>query len=248
MALKGLPGKVAIVTGAAQGIGAATVDRLLEEDCKVVAVDLKVDGLERLHGRPDVAIVQADISALQDCARAAAFAIERFGAIHCLAHCAGIFAAVNPVAEMDVEAFDRVFAVNVRGTMLMMRAVLPHMIEQKAGGSIVCVSSVSAFRGGAGRAAYGASKRAVLGIVAAAALENGEHGIRVNSVAPGSIDTPMMRGSGALRETIMRNQLATPLRRIGQPEEIAASIVWLLSDEASFVTGATLLSDGGLLI
>lgn len=248
MPLKGLPSRVAIVTGAAQGIGAATVERLLTESCKVVATDLQGEGLERFRNHPGVALAQADISTPEGCASVAAVAIETFGAIHYLAHCAGVFSAVKPVAEMDIEAFDRLFAVNVRGTMLMMRETLPRMIDQKAGGAIVCVSSVSAFRGGAGRAAYGASKRAVLGLVASAAIENGEHGVRVNAIAPGSIDTPMMRGSGALRETIMKNQLATPLRRIGEPNEIAAAIAWLLSDEASFVTGATLLADGGLLI
>ena len=244
MSLKGLSGKVAIVTGAAQGIGAATVERLLAEGCRVVAVDLRP--AERAG--EDVISVAADIANPDDCERAAALAVERFGSVDLLAHSAGIFSAVAPVASMDIEAFDRLMAVNVRGTMLMMRAVLPRMIAQGRGGAIVCLASVSATKAGAGRAAYGASKRAVLGLCASAAIENGPHGIRVNAVAPGSTDTPMMRGSGALRESIMANQRATPLQRIGEPSEIASAIAWLLSDESSFVTGSVITADGGFLI
>jgi len=247
MALRGLKGRVAIVTGAAQGIGASTVARLCEEGCHVVAVDRNAEGLAAFSGRSDVATVAADISNPEDCERCIAVATQTFGAVHYLAHCAAIFSAVHPVAEMDIDAFDRLFAVNVRGTMLMMRAALPPMIAQQ-GGAIVLVSSVSAFRTGVGRAAYAASKRAVLGLAAAAAVENGPNGIRVNSVAPGATDTPMMRGTGELKEQVMTNQLATPLRRLGQPEEIASAIAWLLSDEASLVTGAVVLADGGLLI
>ena len=248
MSLRGLAGKVIVVTGAGQGIGAAALDRLVEENCRVVAVDLKPDGLLRHVGAASVAKVEADISRPEDCARVASVAMERFGAIDGLAHSAAIFGAVAPIAEMDIEAFDRLMAINVRGPMLMMRAVLPAMIRQGRGGSIVCLASVSSFRTGAGRAAYAASKRAVLGLVAAAAVENGPNGIRVNAVAPGSTDTPMMRGSGALRESIMANQLGTPLRRMGTPEEIAAAIAWLLSEESSFVTGDCLVADGGFLI
>lgn len=248
MPLRGLSDKVVVVTGAGQGIGASTVDRLLAEGCRIIAADLKPDGLSRFSDRPSIAAVEADISRPEDCARIAAAAIDRFGAIDGLVHSAGVFGAVAPVAEMDIDAFDRVIAVNVRGAMLMMRAVLPAMIGRGEGGSIVCLASVTSFRTGAGRAAYAASKRAVLGLVAAAAVENGPHRIRVNSVAPGSTDTPMMRGSGALRDSIMASQLGTPLRRIGQPEEIASAIVWLLSEESSFVTGACLLADGGFLI
>lgn len=248
MSLKGLENRVAAVTGAAQGIGAAVVARLRDEGCKVVAIDRNAEGLAAYSGQPGVVCAEADISQAEDCERCIALACREFGAIHYLAHCAAVFSAVHPVAEMDVAAFDRLFAVNVRGTMLMMRAALPQMIAQKQGGAMVLTSSVSAFRTSFGRAAYSASKRAVLGLAAAAAVENGPHGIRVNSVAPGSIDTPMMRGTGALREQILANQLATPLRRMGQSEEIAATIAWLLSDEASFVTGAVMVADGGFLI
>lgn len=248
MPLKGLAGKTVIVTGAGQGIGEAALERLLAEDCRVVAADLKPDGLQRHAGNDRVVTVEADISRPDACARISRLARERFGRIDGLAHSAGIFGAIAPLAEMDIEAFDRMMMVNIRGTMLMMRAVLPAMIDQRQGGSIVCLASVTSFKTGAGRAAYAASKRAVLGLVAAAAVENGQHGIRVNSVAPGSTDTPMMRGSGALRDSIMTSQLGTPLRRIGQPEEIASTIAWLLSDEASFVTGACLVADGGFLI
>jgi len=245
MSLRGLTGKIAVVTGAGQGIGADTARRLLEEGCKVVALDIREAGLAQYAGNPNVATAIVDIVKEDDCARGVAVGIERFGAVHLLAHCAGIVDAIHPVSEMDVDAFDRVMAVNVRGTMLMMRACLRPMIAQKQGGSIVCIASIAVVRGGAMRSAYGASKRAVVGLTSAAALENGQYGIRVNAIAPGLIDTPMMQQVGDT-DAQLRAALATrPIARLGKPAEIAAAIAWLLSDEASYVTGSLNLADGG---
>lgn len=248
MALKGLTGKVVVVTGAGQGIGTATVQRLLDEGCKVVALDIKAAGLEQYAGNPNVVTAAVDIVKEADCVRGIAVGIERFGAVHLLAHCAGIVDAIHPVAEMDIDAFERVMAVNVRGTMQMMRACLRPMIAQKQGGAIVCIASMTIVRGGANRSAYGASKRAVTGLTTTAALENGKHGIRVNAIAPGLINTPMMQHVGETDPQLRAVLASRPIARMGEPAEIAAAIAWLLSEEASYVTGSTLLADGGFTL
>jgi NAD(P)-dependent dehydrogenase (short-subunit alcohol dehydrogenase family) len=248
MALRGLAGKVALVSGAAQGIGAATVARLLEEGCKVVAMDLKADGLAQYAGNAAVATITGNITKAADCDAAVALAVARFGALNLLAHCAGILHAVAPMAEMDEEAFDHIMAVNVKGTMLMMRASLRQMVAQKQGGAIACISSMAALRAGPTRSAYCASKRAVIGLTSTAAAEYGPHGIRVNALAPGMIDTPIIQGVGPAQMEVLMNQVRTrPIARLGLPEEMAAVMAWLLSDESSYVTGSLQLADGGTL-
>lgn len=248
MALKGLAGKVAVVSGASQGIGAATVTRLLDEGCKIVAMDMKEAGLAQYAGNANVATIAGNITRAADCDAAVALAVSRFGALHLLAHSAGILHAVAPLAEMDEDAFDHIMAVNVKGTMLMMRASLRQMVAQKQGGAIVCIASMAALRAGPTRSAYCASKRAVIGLTSTAAVEYGPHGIRVNALAPGMIDTPIIHGAGPEQLQVLLNQVkGRPIARLGRPEEMAATIAWLLSDESSYVTGSLQLADGGTL-
>lgn len=246
MALKGLAGKVVLVTGAGRGIGAAIVTRLLEEGCRVVAADLRADLLARYEGHASIHAVTMDVSQEADCQRAVAQAAAHFGGLDGVAHAAGIVSAVAPITEMDIEAFDRHFAVNVRGTLLVLRESLRVMVAQGRGGSIVCLVSIAALRGAAERAAYGAGKRAVIGLVASAAIENGRHGIRVNAIAPGVTDTDILRDAGeeGYRQ-VMAAQAQRPISRLGQPAEIAALAAWLLSEESSFSTGALHVADGG---
>src|SRR5688500_14304605 len=196
MALRGLQDKVAIVTGASGGLGTATVRRLVDEGCRVAAVDLQKSGLEKLVdacGEDKVAALVADVSREEECDRYVAATVKRFGAVHLFSNNAGVIGKHYPVAEMPTAEFDRVHAVNLRGAFFGLRAVLRRMIEQKQGGSIVNIASVGALRANRYSSPYGSAKRALIGLSGAAALENGQFGIRVNTVCPGPMETPMLR-------------------------------------------------------
>jgi 3alpha(or 20beta)-hydroxysteroid dehydrogenase len=239
-----LDGKVAIVTGAARGQGEAEARRfvaegaqvlltdVLDDEAQVVAVDL---GAAAAYRRLDVTSEDEWVAAVAD-------AEERFGPVTVLVNNAGIL-DFAPVEKQDVEKFRRVIDVNLTGTMLGMKSVVPSM-KRAGGGSIVNISSNSGIWGIPMAAAYCSSKWAVRGLSKAGALELGKHGIRVNSVHPGGVDTPMTRMPGyEPNDTPWAKNL--PLGRFGVPEEIAAVVTFLASDEASYVTGAEWSVDGG---
>lgn len=251
MPFKGLKDKVVIVTGAASGIGAATCRRLVEEGGRVAGVDLAGEALHKLAAElgPAMLPIEADISLEADCAKYMDGAVRAFGAVHSLVNCAGIFGTSYLVADMPLEEFDRVHAVNVRGALIVMKAALRQMIAQGEGGAIVNVSSVGALRANRGSAHYGSSKRALIGLSNAAALENGRYNIRVNTICPGPIDTPMLVLAAAPRPS--QNEASSPsevpLKRIGEAAEAAALIAYLLSDEASYQTAGVYTVDGGMM-
>jgi len=234
-----LDGKTILITGAASGIGHATALKAMEEGARVIGFDLSGDGMPG-----GVEPILGDVTDDGAIARAIAAA----GRIDGLATIAGISEGGVAIDAIDPESWDRVFAVNVKATWRWMSAVLPAMRDQ-GGGSIVAIASQLAFGGGRFNAAYIASKGAIVSLVKTAAFELAPDGVRVNAVAPGAIDTPMLNRSMARADDpsaardYSRNRHA--LKRFGRAEEIANGVVFLLSDEASFTTGSVLTIDGG---
>lgn len=237
-------GRTVIVTGAASGIGRATASRVAREGGRVIAVDLTVDGLKSLvteHDRFAVEAVPADITDEEEVARIVAVAGRQ---IDGLANVAGVTDDMTPLHEVSGAMWRRNFAVNVDGTFLLSRAVLPAMLAAGRG-SIVNVASEAALRGSAAGVAYTASKHAVVGITKSSAFMYGPAGIRVNAVAPGPTLTGM-RPTAASELGAQRLGVAKVLLpQIAAPAQLAASIAFLLSDDATNVSGAILPSDGG---
>jgi NAD(P)-dependent dehydrogenase (short-subunit alcohol dehydrogenase family) len=238
-------GKTAVVTGAGSGIGKATTLRLLAEGATVVASDISAPRLEELAaevGSDRLKTVAGDVAA-PDTIEAILAAAD--GVVDALANNAGIMDAFLPVAELTDEMWDRVLGVNVTGPMRLTRAVLPGMIE-RGSGTIVNTASEAGIRASAAGTAYTASKHAVVGLTKSTAFFYGPKGIRTNAVAPGAvmtnIEAPFRSEYAAGRVgPIMQTTIPAP----AQPEELAASITWLLSDDSSNVNGAILMSDGG---
>lgn len=246
-------GKTVIVTGGSGGIGTAAVRYLAEREANVVAVDLAEEALtasvEGLN-RDRVATCVADVTQAADNERMAAATIERFGRIDGFLANAGIEGQVTDTLSYDEEVFDRVIAVNVKGVWLGLRAVIPQMIEQRSG-SIVITSSVAGLRGGPRLAPYSTSKHAVIGLMRSVAKEYAHYNIRVNTVNPSPVETNMMRrleqGIAPNDSNAAKVRMATsiPLGRYADPREIAQAMAFLLSDEASWITGAVHAVDGG---
>ena len=239
--------RVAIVTGAASGVGRATTELLRERGAHVVAVDVSSAVHALASGDDGIAAVEGDASATATAEQAVSTALGRWGRIDVLVNNAATILWKSIVDTTD-EEWDRVLAVNVRSAFVHCRAVLPRMIEQGRG-AIVSTASISGLVGLPGQTAYCTSKGALVQLTRQLAVEYGSQGIRVNAVAPGAIDTPFLRtfvdaqpDPTALEAAIAASH---PLGRLSTAEEIARTIVFLASDDASFVTGAIFSVDGG---
>jgi NAD(P)-dependent dehydrogenase (short-subunit alcohol dehydrogenase family) len=246
----GFAGKVAFVTGAANGIGRAAALAFAREGASVVVADVSEQGnqetarlVEQAGGR--ALAVRCDVSRAEDVKAALDRTIEVFGQLDYAFNNAGVEQPITAAADLTEEQWDRVVGIDLRGVFLCMRHQIPLLLKQ-GGGAIVNTSSGAGIKGFAGQAAYCAAKFGVVGLTKAAALDYAKANIRINAVCPGIIDTPMMDrfsgGTPAGRQRVIDQE---PVGRMGRPEEIASAVMWLCSDDAAFTVGHALVVDGG---
>ncbi|MAM74639.1 SDR family NAD(P)-dependent oxidoreductase [uncultured Tistrella sp.] len=239
--------RIALVTGAGSGIGAAIARRLGAGGARVALADLKADAAEALAAElrdagVEVAAFAVDVADPDAVAGLVADVVTRFGGLHLAVNNAGIGGAEGPVGDYSIAGWRRVIDVNLNGVFYAMHAEIPAMLAA-GGGAIVNMASILGLNGFAGSAAYVAAKHGVIGLTKTAAVEYSAQGVRVNAVCPGFIDTPLIAHvEPEARRHLVRQH---PIGRLGTPEEVAALTCFLLSDEAGFVTGSAHLVDGG---
>lgn len=253
--MAGMDGKVALITGASSGIGRATAMAFSARGAKVVLAARREDLLSELAAEIEqdggqATYLKTDVSVARDVENLVDHTINTFGQLDFGINNAGTEGTIGPVTEMTEEQWDTVLNANLKGTFLCMKYEARAMLESGNGGAIVNVGSVNSFLGFGGGTAYSASKHGMVGLTTSASAELAAQGVRVNIVCPGLIDTPMHH---RLRDIVGDEAVDGILKgkvhqqRAGRPEEIAGSILFLCSDDASYVTGATLTPDGGFL-
>jgi len=252
--MRRLDGKVALITGGASGIGEATARLFKSEGASVVITDIQDQRGERLASEIDAKYIHVDVSSEKDVQSVIDYAVKQYGRLDCVFNNAGIAGAVARLDEETVDMFDRTMAVNLRGVFLGTKYAARAMRKQGTG-SIINTSSTAAIRTGYGNHIYSASKAGVLQFTKSVAMELGESGIRVNCVLPGFIPTPMIAMARGVpveeadsKLPVINEAFKTtqPLRRSGSPDDIAKAVLWLASDDSSFVTGHALVVDGGV--
>jgi NAD(P)-dependent dehydrogenase (short-subunit alcohol dehydrogenase family) len=250
--MRGLEGKVGLITGGTSGIGRETAVLLAKAGVKVV-----VSGRREPEGKETVELiraaggdglfVRADVSRTADVEALVQRTVETFGRLDVAFNNAGVEGVWAPVAKQSEEDWDRTIDINLKGVWLCLKYEIKRMLQQGTGGAIVNMASVTGLVGSAGAAAYSASKHGVIGLTKSAALENAKSGIRINAICPAFVETPMsdriFRAPNVRKYILSRH----PVGRLGKPSEVAEAVVWMCSDYASFMTGQSLVLDGGYL-
>ena len=254
---RGLEGRVAIVTGAAGGLGSATARRLADEGVRLVLADLDEDRVAGLAASlpADSAFLRADVTSEADVAACVELAVSRFGQVDFHHLNAGVAGSLAALPDLTAEEFDRVMAVNVRGVFLGLRAAFRQFARQRQAGAgtgaVVVTASIGSLRGSADLLPYQTSKHAVLGLVRGAAVYGGPLGVRVNAVAPGIVPTELFAATPDApggKDDMSKRASTTPLRRAGTGDDVAGVVAFLLSDDAAYITGEVVSADGGASI
>jgi NAD(P)-dependent dehydrogenase (short-subunit alcohol dehydrogenase family) len=250
--------KAAIITGAGSGLGQSAAVQLALEGAKVALIDVNADGLEETQGNilksnpgADLLLLTADVSNEESVSKYVEDTLSYFGHIDCFYNNAGISESLSVIDQYDSKEFSRVIDVNLNGVFYGLKYILPIMKKQGKG-SIVNTASIAGIRGIGNRAGYVATKHGVVGLTKTAAIENAQHGISVNAIAPGRILTNMVinsfkqRNPGNWEESAAAAAKDIPAKRFGTPEEVARLVAFLLSDEAHYINGTVISIDGGL--
>lgn len=244
--------KIVIITGGNSGIGKAAALLFAQDGAKVMIADLAdaldtelADAVKQTSG--EVSFVKVDVTKLPEIENMITHTISLWGKFDILVNSAGVLGPRIRTEKYPEEVFDKVIDVNVKGLWHCMKVALRYMVEQRSG-NIVNIASVAGHLGMVGHIAYSASKHAVVGMTKTAAIEFAKHGIRINAVCPGFTQTPMLEGADTDAAYLEALQYATPMKRFGKPEEIASAILYLAADEASFITGQSVIVDGGLIL